>query len=80
MHSKLGLLKKGARWRIGSRRGVKFWNKPWLPDAQDPFIHNPVIQGLEIEIVNSLRSVNELTWDMDLLHELFNERDKTLIS
>ena len=73
------LVKSGARRLIGDGSTVKVWEEPWLPDDSNPYIESPVCCGLENAYVNSLRRTGISLWDEDILSDLFNERDKSLI-
>ncbi|XP_073137573.1 uncharacterized protein [Henckelia pumila] len=73
------LIKKGARKRIGSGCQTKIWGDPWLPDQVNPCIESVCSQGLESSTVSSLRSAVDGSWDIDIIQDLFSERDQRLI-
>ncbi|XP_060972201.1 uncharacterized protein LOC133038159 [Cannabis sativa] len=72
------LLKKGAAIRVGSGASVNILNDPWLPDNSDPFVHT-VSKSLIDKKVYQLMSIDQDQWDMDILNDIFNERDINLI-
>ena len=55
------------------------WIEPWLPDDDNPWIQPPRPPGLEDASVHSLFITGERIWDMDILVDIFNERDRNLI-
>ncbi|CAH9135001.1 unnamed protein product, partial [Cuscuta epithymum] len=67
------------RWRIGNGKSVNIWRDPWLPDRSYPKPVSQVIQGLEETKVEGLISNGNREWDRDLVFELFNPRDMSLI-
>ena len=74
-----GLLQRGLRWRIGIGSNVNVWTNPWLPDQFNPFFESQMVTGLQHVIVDSLIGEDGTNWDLDILDELFNEREKNLI-
>ena len=73
------VIKREANWRIGKGNKVKIWRDPWLPDPSNPCIENPPIQGLEEATVDALKRGEGASWDVDILRDLFNDRDPSLI-
>lgn len=63
---------------MNSGNSVKIRKDPWLPDADNPYIItvNEAVQG---KTVNSLLVTSESRWDVDLLEDIFEERDVNLI-
>ncbi|XP_073126761.1 uncharacterized protein [Henckelia pumila] len=74
------LIRRGARIRIGSGNLTHIWNTPWLPDLENPFVVTDCPIDLQLANVNSLREAGVGSWDLDLLDDLFIEKDKHLIS
>ncbi|XP_073129262.1 uncharacterized protein [Henckelia pumila] len=73
------LLSRGVRRRIGSGHQTLIWDTPWLPDVSNPYIVSACPPGLQLSAVSSLRLSDTCGWDVDLLNEVFEERDKNLI-
>lgn len=71
------LLKQGAVRRVGRGTSVNIIQDPWLPGA-DPFIHtdNEVIRNKNVDM---LIVPNQNIWDVDLITDIFSERDAQLI-
>uniref|UniRef100_A0A803NGT2 Reverse transcriptase domain-containing protein n=1 Tax=Cannabis sativa TaxID=3483 RepID=A0A803NGT2_CANSA len=72
------IIKAGARIRIGTGAITNILTDPWLPDLQQPYVTS-FHPGLEGKTVASLMQINHRSWDVDVLSDLFNERDKDLI-
>ncbi|XP_073119607.1 uncharacterized protein [Henckelia pumila] len=73
------LIRHGARRRIGSGEQTLIWGTPWLPDSSNPFIVSACPPELQQQKIRSLRTSQVGGWDMDILNDLFEERDKLLI-
>ncbi|XP_019160043.1 PREDICTED: uncharacterized protein LOC109156647 [Ipomoea nil] len=74
-----GLLKEGARWRIGDGGTVRVWGDPWLPDSDNPYVVTEEQHYLHAPLVRSLFCVDRNKWDSDLLRDIFELRDVNLI-
>ncbi|XP_062094227.1 uncharacterized protein LOC133800287 [Humulus lupulus] len=72
------IVKRWARWSVGTGLEVNLLNEPWLPSHENPYvvIHN---QGLVNQKVASLLIPGIHEWNIDLVNDLFEERDKKLI-
>lgn len=72
------LLKEGLGCRVGSGENINILHEPWLPCDRDPYIRteNEALKGNK---VSSLMSTDQESWDMDLIHDIFNTRDANLI-
>uniref|UniRef100_A0A803PL05 Reverse transcriptase domain-containing protein n=1 Tax=Cannabis sativa TaxID=3483 RepID=A0A803PL05_CANSA len=72
------LIVAGARVRIGNGLNTYISNSPWLPDMNQPYItsSHPAIGDNKVA---SLMQVDHLRWDEDVVHDLFNDRDRVLI-
>uniref|UniRef100_A0A803QE18 Reverse transcriptase n=1 Tax=Cannabis sativa TaxID=3483 RepID=A0A803QE18_CANSA len=72
------LIKAGARIRIGNGLRTNITTDPWLPDKHQPLItsSHPALAG---NYVVSLMHINQQRWDVDIMADLFNDRDRALI-
>uniref|UniRef100_A0A803PF19 Reverse transcriptase domain-containing protein n=1 Tax=Cannabis sativa TaxID=3483 RepID=A0A803PF19_CANSA len=72
------LIRAGARWKVGNGTLINILNEPWLPDQNQPFVtsSHPALHPAK---VCNLLKVNELTWDEEILQDLFDDRDQLLI-
>ena len=52
---------------------------PWLPDNNNGFISSQINAELTVAKVSSLMVPNQRSWDLDLIADIFNVRDKELI-
>ncbi|XP_060969468.1 uncharacterized protein LOC133036755 [Cannabis sativa] len=72
------LVKQGARRAIANGNTVSILHDPWLPNDSNPFVlsSNP---SLVDQSVASLMITGERSWDVELLNDMFEERDVNLI-
>ncbi|KAL8149608.1 uncharacterized protein LOC141704125 [Apium graveolens] len=79
IYQALSVVKAGARRKIGDGKDTLVWNVPWLPDAQDGYVRT-VRSDWMIDIkVNNLMSMDEKSWDIDVLTDVLCPRDVELI-
>ncbi|XP_062099802.1 uncharacterized protein LOC133805647 [Humulus lupulus] len=72
------LIQRGAGIRVGSGHSVMVTSDPWLPDSNNPFVTSDHV-ALEGKRVFQLMLADRNEWDVDLLRDLFPERDVDLI-
>ncbi|XP_062075810.1 uncharacterized protein LOC133779929 [Humulus lupulus] len=73
------LIKQGAAVRIGSGASVSIISDPWLPDKENSFIQT-IHPALIDKKVSQLMVRGSNMWDMEILLDIFTERDINLIS
>lgn len=73
------LIRYGARIRIGSGMSTSLWYDPWLPDRLNPYLETEIYPQLDSATVKSLHISDNGGWDIDLVNDLFSERDQKLI-
>lgn len=69
----------GSRIQIGSEQNVLIGQDPWLPDINNGFTSSSLNETLAVPNVSSLMVSNQRQWDLDVISNLFNSRDKELI-
>ena len=74
----MGFLKKGVCWRVGARSSITILDDPWLPCAANLRI-TTAVAGLRNQHVQSLMRNETRAWDVVLIVDLFNARDRDLI-
>lgn len=72
------LISHGTARRIGKGQDTFILNSPWLPLVEDPYVHS-TSEALINQNVLSLMSIGGKLWDEDLILDVFNERDASLI-
>lgn len=72
------LLSQGISCRVGNGQDIDIINTPWLPTAADPYIHTHGA-SLDNQKVSWLMRIEEISWDEDLIRDLFEERDSEII-
>lgn len=68
----------GVRWRIGTGEEINIMGQPWLLDDDNPFI-TIVSQSIENNNVTSLMCVDRRDWNVEVIRDIFNERDQEYI-
>ncbi|XP_074327368.1 uncharacterized protein LOC141665288 [Apium graveolens] len=71
------LLKQGAVRRVGKGTEIDIVKDHWLP-VHEPYIQI-VYEALQGKTVDSLMSLDHPGWDIDLIHDIFEDRDIQLI-
>lgn len=72
------VIKEGLICRIRGGNSVFILNEPWLPDANDPYVHSCSTE-LQNARVCSLLNYSENQWNRDVILNLFEARDASLI-
>ncbi|XP_060959224.1 uncharacterized protein LOC115699974 [Cannabis sativa] len=72
------VVREGVRCRIGNGSSVSVLLDSWLPDVDNPKVTS-THPALLSQCVNSLMITGEYAWDVDLVLDLFNNRDANLI-
>lgn len=62
------VIKKGAGCRVGNGDSINIELDPWLPVESDPY-----------QKVSSLFSMENYSWDIDLVEDVFDSRDASII-
>lgn len=71
-------VKSGLARRVGNGNSINVEHDPWLLCEQDPYIHT-VHAALKDCTASSLMSDDQRSWDIDLVKDIFNERDANQI-
>ena len=66
------VIRRGARWRIGTRDVVSIWNDAWLPSLVHPRILSPVVTDYFDSSAKSLIFPSSNSWNLELLTNLFS--------
>ena len=73
------VLRKGLKWRIGTRDAINLWSDPWLPSTIQPQIQSLVVQDFANAKVCSIINPIYKCWDANLLNRLFLPHEVLLI-
>ncbi|XP_060965292.1 uncharacterized protein LOC133034254 [Cannabis sativa] len=68
----------GARRGVGPGTNVSVQFDPWLADESQPWVTSRAT-GMETWTVNNLMVVGERAWDLEVISDIFNDRDKEII-
>ncbi|KAL8098853.1 hypothetical protein AgCh_031539 [Apium graveolens] len=66
------------RWRVGNGESIKIVGQPWLTVADNPYI-TTVSPAIDHNYVSSLMCVDRREWDIDVIKDIFNNRDQQRI-
>ncbi|XP_074375015.1 uncharacterized protein LOC141716720 [Apium graveolens] len=72
------LIRDGVRWRMGNEKSIQILDQPWLLTEQNPYIMTDTI-GLQGKTVDSSICTDKLEWDVEVVSDIFNNRDKDSI-
>lgn len=79
IHTALGLVRKGVRWKVGGGTSVRIWGAPWLDSDTGFTITTPVVPNFEDIVVHDLFIPGTRQWDVELIDEVFNDIDSAKI-
>lgn len=65
---------KGVFHTLGSCSNVSILDYLWLPCVEDPYVHTHY-ETLNNQMVKSLLVTGEKYWDVDLVTDIFEEKD-----
>lgn len=67
-----------SSWSIGNGNDITILNQPWLNDNLNPYI-STVSPSLVDQKVSALFRIGTKEWDLDILKDIFEERDQNCI-
>ena len=73
------VIKRGAKWRIGSCRSIHIWGENWLRKSCNPKVLSPQIKGRVVSMVCDLIDLDLKEWKTDVIDSLFYEFEAALI-
>ncbi|WOH12304.1 hypothetical protein DCAR_0831806 [Daucus carota subsp. sativus] len=78
IHAAKQLLLEGVKWRIGNGESIYISGQPWLHDNTNQFFttESPAIENQK---VSSLFKLDEKEWDVEIIEDIFNDRDQRQI-
>lgn len=73
------VIKRGAKWRVGTGEDIKIWGDNWLPSLTSPRVYGPLNSDFQEATVSTL--INPLTRSCDttLLHCALNPTEADLL-
>ena len=73
------VVRQGMRRKIGDGKSTLIWQDPWLPCAQNGCVTTEWYPQLEHTTVAQLMDEDHTGLDEEILEDLFNKRDKSLM-
>ena len=65
------VIKRGARWRIGSGKSIHIWGDNWLPLKATPKVVSPRVEGNGLNMVSHLIDPVYKLWKEDAVDRIF---------
>lgn len=65
--------------KVGNGRQISINKDPWLPDRCNAFISTSLPEELSSCTMHDIMVREGSHWDVDLIQDMFNERDQQLI-
>ena len=62
-----GVIRRGAKWRVGNGEDIKIWGNNWLPSMTSTRVHGPLILEFQEATVSSLINPLSCSWETHLL-------------
>ena len=73
------VIKRGAKWRIGSGRSVRIWGENWLPNSGHPKVLSPRVEGRGVSLVADLIDPAIKEWKVNIIDNLFYDFEVDII-
>ena len=73
------VIKRGAKWRIGSGRSVHIWGENWLPNLGHPKVLSPWVEGRGVSLVADLIDPAFKEWKVNAIDTLFYDFEAAII-
>ena len=62
-----GMIRRGAKWRVGNGESIKIWGDNWLPIINKFGVHGPLTTEFQDAAVSTLIDPFSHTWDHNSL-------------
>lgn len=72
------MLKQGCSCRIGGDHSISIKDVPWIPGEHKPYVQSNNDAFIN-QTVSSLMIDGERSWDIDLITDMFSDKDVNLI-
>ncbi|XP_060966655.1 uncharacterized mitochondrial protein AtMg00310-like [Cannabis sativa] len=72
------LVLHGVRWCVGDGTSISVLGEPWLPDPTTPMVVSSHPSLINTKVAN-LMTMEGLSWDEEIIEDLFEVRDQRLI-
>ena len=73
------VIKRGAKWRIGSSRSIHIWGENWLPKLGHSKVLSPRVEGRGVNLVADLIDPAIKEWKVNVIDNLFYDFEATII-
>ena len=79
IHSSLGVIRKGTRWRVGDEKLIHIWEDKWLPTPSTYEVISPPNDMPQFSMVSSLIDPVTNWWRVDMVRVTFLPFEADLI-
>ena len=73
------VIKRGAKWRIGSSRSVHIWGENWLAKSGHSKVLSPWVEGRGVSLVADLIDPTIKEWKVNVIDNLFYDFEAAII-
>ncbi|KAF2313379.1 hypothetical protein GH714_010666 [Hevea brasiliensis] len=70
---------KGCKWQIENRQKIHVWDDPWIPKQDNGVVTSYCLVGMEDIRLANLFKLNELSWDEEIMRDIFNDHEASKI-
>jgi hypothetical protein len=75
IHASQVIVRGGLRWRLGDDSHIRTWYDPWINDEGRAYATSNIPPGMKGMMVSELVEKDNHEWKVDVIKEVFNERD-----
>lgn len=79
IHEVRDLVRRGSKWKVGTRDWVRMWLDPWLNNDTTFRVDTPSVQGFEDMLMRDFFIPDTRLWNVEVVKEVFSEEDATRI-
>lgn len=73
------IIRRCSRWRVGNGLEILVWKDRWLPDKHNSMVESVPFPYTFNATVFSFLNAQGTEWDVDIIQEIFTDRDAKLI-
>ena len=75
-----GVILEGACWRVDNGKPIKISQHCWLPTKHPTKISSPILDSMEVAMVECLINQDYRTWNHEMIDGIFEPEEADLIN